>query len=124
MVVAQTDDGQRLLALNEVYVGHRSHQSARYRLITPDGFEERQSSSGILTGTGSGSTGWCRSVWQSPATGTTCTQGLLKASQQLTIVAESDLVVFGDGIESDTLTLSWGQHLELRTADTLLNLVR
>jgi hypothetical protein len=149
MVVAQTDDGQRLLALNEVYVGHRSHQSARYRLTTPDGFEERQSSSGILTGTGTGSTGWCRSVWQernsrlalpavtepalcwfvreawpSAATGTTCTEGLLKASQQLTIVAESDLVVFGDGIESDKLTLSWGQRLELSTADTQLNLVR
>jgi hypothetical protein len=149
MVVARTDDGQRLLALNEVYVGHRSHQSARYRLITPDGFEERQSSSGILTGTGTGSTGWCRSVWQernsrlalpavtepalcwfvreawpSPVTGTTCTEGLLKATQQLTIVAESDLVVFGDGIESDALTLSWGQRLEISTADTQLNLVR
>jgi hypothetical protein len=149
MVIAQTDDGQRLLALNEVYVGHRSHQSARYRLITPDEFEERQSSSGILIGTGTGSTGWCRSIWQernsrlalpavtepalcwfvreawpSPATGTTCTEGLLKASEQLTIVAESDLVVFGDGIESDTLTLSWGQRLEISSADTQLNLVR
>ena len=32
MVEAVTDDGQRLVALNEVYVGHPSHQSARYRL--------------------------------------------------------------------------------------------
>jgi hypothetical protein len=48
----------------------------------------------------------------------------LKGSQRLTILAESDLVVFGDGIESDTLTLSWGQRLEISIADTQLNLVR
>jgi NAD kinase len=64
MVAASTDDGQRLLALNEVYVGHRTHQSARYRLASPEGLEERQSSSGLLVGTGTGSTGWCRSAWQ------------------------------------------------------------
>src|SRR5262245_41389684 len=29
MVQATTDDGQRLLALNEIFVGHRTHQSAR-----------------------------------------------------------------------------------------------
>jgi hypothetical protein len=55
---------------------------------------------------------------------TTCTEGLLKGSQRLTIVAESDLVVFGDGMESDTLSLGWGERLDLRTADTRLNLVR
>lgn len=32
MVEATTDDGQRLRALNEVFIGHPSHQSARYRL--------------------------------------------------------------------------------------------
>jgi hypothetical protein len=32
MVQAELDDGQRLLALNEIFVGHRTHQSARYRL--------------------------------------------------------------------------------------------
>jgi len=30
MVEAVLDDGQRVLALNEVFLGHRSHQSARY----------------------------------------------------------------------------------------------
>ncbi|MEI8410312.1 MULTISPECIES: hypothetical protein [unclassified Kribbella] len=149
MVAAGTDDGQRLLALNEVYVGHRTHQSARYRLRSPDALEERQSSSGLLVGTGTGSTGWCRSAWQerhspltlptatestlswfvreawpSPATGTSCTEGLLKTDQQLTVIAESDLVVFGDGIESDTLALSWGQRLDLSVAETRLHLVR
>jgi NAD kinase len=32
MALAEREDGQRLLALNEVFIGHRSHQSARYRL--------------------------------------------------------------------------------------------
>jgi hypothetical protein len=149
MVAASTDDGQKLLALNEVYVGHRTHQSARYRLASPEGLEERQSSSGLLVGTGTGSTGWCRSAWQerrstltlpgatdaalcwfvreawpSPATGTSCTEGLLTAADHLTVTAESDLVVFGDGIESDTLLLSWGQRAEIAIAETRLRLVR
>ena len=148
MVAASTDDGQRLLALNEVYIGHRTHQSARYKLLT-DGREERQSSSGILVGTGTGSTGWCRSAWQerhstlvlpqpiepalcwfvreawpSPATGTDCTEGLVKAPGTLTIAAESELVVFGDGIESDTLTLGWGQRVEVGIATVRLRLVQ
>lgn len=148
MVAASTDDGQRLIALNEVYVGHRTHQSARYRLSTPKNEGERQSSSGVLVGTGTGATGWCRSAWQerhsslplpsatmptlcwfvreawpSPATGTSYTEGLLTAPETLTLSAESDLVVFGDGIESDTLTLTWGQRLDLTVAEVHLNLI-
>ncbi|GAA0571614.1 hypothetical protein HPO96_32550 [Kribbella sandramycini] len=148
MVAATTDDGQQLVALNEVYVGDRTHQSARYRLHSPDGRPERQSSSGVLVGTGTGATGWCRSVWQerrsplvlptatdpvlcwfvreawpSPATGTDHTEGLLKAPDTLTITAESDLVVFGDGMESDTLTITWGQRLEIGIAPVKLRLV-
>jgi hypothetical protein len=149
MVAASTDDGQRLLALNEVYVGHRTHQSARYRLASPEGLEERQSSSGLLVGTGTGSTGWCRSAWQerhsplplpgatdpalcwfvreawpSPATGTSYTEGLLTATDSLLVTAESDLVVFGDGIESDKLSVSWGQRVEISVAGIHLRLVR
>jgi NAD kinase len=30
MAEARLDNGERLLALNEIFVGHRSHQSARY----------------------------------------------------------------------------------------------
>lgn len=149
MVEAVTDDGQRLLALNEVYVGHPSHQSSRYRLTVPGLGEERQSSSGILIGTGTGATGWCRSVWQerqapfslpeptdgdltwfvreawpSPATGTALTEGILDNGQELRVVCETDgLVVFGDGIEADRLALAWGQGLTVRSADTRLALV-
>lgn len=150
MVEAVSDDGQSLTALNEIFVGHPSHQSARYRLTTPEGQSERQSSSGLIVSTGTGATGWCRSIWlerhsrldlptawapalawfvreawPSPATGTTNTEGTLTGDDVLTVSAETDgLVVFGDGIESDRLTLSWGQQLSVRLAGRTLRLVR
>lgn len=149
MVEATTDDGQVLRALNELYVGHASHQSARYRLGLPDGRTERQSSSGLLAGTGTGATGWLRSAWlerhstltlpaatdpalcwfvreawPSPATGTDLTEGALGPGETLTLIAESDrLVCFGDGIEADALTLTWGQRLTLTQAPQHLHLV-
>ena len=61
MVEARLDDGQRLLALNEIYIGHQTHQSSRY-LLRCGGDRERQSSSGVIVATGTGSTGWVRSI--------------------------------------------------------------
>ena len=58
---ARLNDGQRLLAFNDLFVGARSHVSARYRLETSTG-AERQSSSGIIVSTGAGSTGWLSSI--------------------------------------------------------------
>ncbi len=55
------NDGQTLHAVNDFFVGQRTHQSARYRLALA-GQEENQSSSGIIVSTGAGSTGWLRSV--------------------------------------------------------------
>lgn len=149
MVQARTDQGHVLRALNEVYIGHASHQSARYQLMLQHGAQERQSSSGVLVGTGTGATGWLRSAWQerdshlslpgptertlcwfvreawpSPTTGTGLTQGELGADEALTVIAESDqLVCFGDGIEGDALTLTWGQRVTITTAPQVLNLV-
>jgi NAD kinase len=56
------EDGQRLLAFNDLYIGARSHVSALYR-ITCGKKSEIQSSSGILVSTGAGSTGWMSSVF-------------------------------------------------------------
>ncbi|MEL7497874.1 MAG: hypothetical protein AAFN77_09705 [Planctomycetota bacterium] len=57
-----TNDGQRMLAFNDFYVGAKSHVSARYTLEY-DGEVESQSSSGVLVATGAGSTGWLSSVF-------------------------------------------------------------
>jgi hypothetical protein len=57
----QLNDGQRLLAVNDFFIGVKGHSSARYE-ITLDQKRERQSSSGIIISTGLGSTGWFKSV--------------------------------------------------------------
>jgi NAD kinase len=55
------NDGQRMLAFNDLFVGCRSHVSARY-VLRVGSHEEHQSSSGMIISTGAGSTGWLSSV--------------------------------------------------------------
>ncbi|MGW2236433.1 hypothetical protein [Streptomyces sp. NPDC001759] len=151
MVEAVADDTQRLVALNEIYLGAAGHQTARYRLGLEDdgGVVEAQASSGVLVGTGTGATGWIRSVWQergasvelprptehrllwfvreawpSPATGTSLVAGELAATARLQVTVESErLVAFGDGMETDALELTWGQSVRVGVAGTSLRLV-
>ena len=61
MAQAKLDDGQILYALNDLFIGRKTHVSARY-LINHEGYQENQSSSGIIVSTGTGSTGWRTSV--------------------------------------------------------------
>lgn len=148
MVEARTDDGQVLVALNEIFVGHPSHQTARYALLEPDSTPERQASSGLIVATGTGATGWCRSAWlerrstlelpaptenrllwfvreawPSPATGVEHTEGQL-IERDLVVTIETDgLVAFGDGIESDNLVLRWGQAVSIGKSGRALRLV-
>ena len=56
------NDGQRMLAFNDFFVGCQSHVSARYVLHVDDRAEP-QSSSGLIVSTGAGSTGWLSSVF-------------------------------------------------------------
>jgi len=58
---AGTNDGQHILAVNDLFIGPKTHQSARYR-INWDDRAETQSSSGIIVSTGFGSTGWFQSI--------------------------------------------------------------
>jgi NAD kinase len=55
-------DGQRLLAFNDLFLGARTHVSARYTLRFGD-TAEAQSSSGVVVSTGAGSSGWLSSIF-------------------------------------------------------------
>jgi NAD kinase len=59
---AKLNDGQRLLAFNDLFIGVDSHVSARYN-ISYNHKTEEQSSSGLLVSTKAGSTGWLSSVF-------------------------------------------------------------
>jgi NAD kinase len=59
---ANLNDGQRLLAFNDLFIGATSHVSARYK-ITYNNKTEEQSSSGIIVSTQAGSTGWLSSIF-------------------------------------------------------------
>ncbi len=61
MAEVNTNIGQTLLAVNDLFIGPKSHTSARY-LLTVDNHQEEQSSSGVIISTGLGSTGWFRSI--------------------------------------------------------------
>jgi NAD kinase len=149
MALATTPDGQRVVGLNEIFVGHRSHQSARYELRF-GGDHERHSSSGIIVATGTGATGWARSVagsrrtalalpaptdrrlaffvreaFPSVTTGTRLTEGEIEGAAPLSLTSEMNEggVAFGDGIEDDRIDFHFGQALTLRPADTSLHLL-
>lgn len=61
MAEATLTDGQRLRAVNDLFIGPRSHTSARYE-ISIGNETEVQSSSGLIVSTGLGSTAWIKSV--------------------------------------------------------------
>jgi len=151
MAEALREDGQRLLALNEIFVGHQTHQSARYK-ITVDGKSERHSSSGLICATGTGATGWARSIaeqrginikeglpdpttpslawfvrepFPSVATGTALNFGVVAAGQALELLSEMGEggTLFADGIESDRVEFASGQSLRIRVAARQLRLV-
>lgn len=61
MAEAELNDGQTLLGVNDLFIGQRTHTSARYT-IESNGESERHSSSGVIVSTGLGSTGWLKSL--------------------------------------------------------------
>jgi len=62
MAEATLNDSQSLLAFNDLFIGAKTHVSARYK-IKLQGQEEHHSSSGIIVSTGVGSTGWLSSLF-------------------------------------------------------------
>jgi NAD kinase len=149
MVEAQLDDGQKLLGLNEIFIGHHSHQSARYD-IEVAGQREAQSSSGLIVASGTGATGWARSLmdamhvrlalgpeedalayfvreaFPSVATGTSIRAGKIGKSEPVRVTSRMNDggVIFADGIEHDYLGFDWGRMIQVSIAPRRLNLVR
>ena len=149
MAEARLDDDQRLLALNEVFIGHASHQSARYDLSFA-AEQEFQSSSGLIVSTGTGITGWAKSImksrqieipimpceralaflvrepWPSPTTGTTLSAGRVGPEHRLDVTSrmQSGGVIFADGMERDHLIFDWGRKVSVGLSERLLNLVQ
>lgn len=125
---AQTSDQQVLRGFNEIFVGVPTHQSARYR-IRHGQQEEVQSSSGLIVATGSGSTGWLRSLrgadsvfdpasdelhfvvreaWPGRGFGATVTEGRVTREASLVIESRMEGVIFADGIEADAIRFDAG----------------
>ncbi len=61
MAQASLNNGQTLLGVNDLFIGPKSHGSARYSIELGDR-QEHQSSSGVIVSTGLGSTGWFKSL--------------------------------------------------------------
>jgi NAD kinase len=89
MAKAALGDGQVLYAVNDLFIGPRTHVSARYR-IEFAGRHEQQSSSGMIVSTGAGCSGWLRAI----------TTGAWRVAQHFGELA-------GDPPELDELALGW-----------------
>jgi NAD kinase len=149
MAVARREDGQELLALNEIFIGHTTHQSARYS-IEARRSREHHSSSGVICSTGTGSTGWALSIarqrgieeelpgpeekrlswfvrepFPSVSTQTELSFGMVSGAERLILHSEMGAggVVFADGIEVDRLEFLSGHRVEVGVAETQLCLV-
>lgn len=59
---AKLNDGQRILAFNDLFIGTSTHISARYK-ITFNRKTEEHSSSGLIVSTLAGATGWMSSIF-------------------------------------------------------------
>jgi NAD kinase len=61
MAKATLNTGEVMYAVNDIFIGPRTHGSARYN-ISIGGRTNSQSSSGVIVSTGVGSTGWLKSL--------------------------------------------------------------
>jgi len=142
---ATTSDKQTLYGLNEIFVGVPGHQSARYRLYFK-GQEHEQSSSGLIVATGTGSSGWLKSLqgekaafdpaddrlrfavreaWPGKGFSAKLTHGDITEAQPLVIESRMESgVVFADGIEQDSMRFDAGVTLTIRPAHRKVRLIR
>ena len=65
----------------------------------------------------------CQPVFAGSRAGTASTEGALGPTEQPYLTAESNLVIFGDGIEADAVAMTWGQTATVGLAARHLVLV-
>lgn len=153
MVKVTLSNGRSLVAMNEIFLGHKSHQSAKYD-IRHRNSSEYHSSSGMIVSTGTGMTGWAlslsnsmkidvprlysevqptkpylmfivREAWSGPGTGTSIQHGIVSATSPLSVTSkiQEGGTIFGDGIESDSLDFNWGEEATFAPSEVALRLV-
>jgi NAD kinase len=84
MAKATLNTGEVMYAVNDIFIGPRTHGSARYS-ISIGGRTNNQSSSGVIVSTGVGSTGWLKSLLTGAA-------GIVQnAGSQTAIKAQAEL---------------------------------
>ncbi|MBP6012604.1 MAG: hypothetical protein KBA31_10285 [Alphaproteobacteria bacterium] len=141
---AETSDRQSLRGLNEIFVGVPSHQSARYR-IRLGTQEEVQSSSGLIVSTGTGSTGWLKSLrgddavfdpaadelhfvvreaWPGRGFAATLIEGRVTRDAPLLIESRMEGTIFADGIEADAIRFDAGLTATIAPAERRVRLVQ
>lgn len=150
LVEASIDGRPVLKALNEIYLGHRTHQSARYTIHFGD-VRAQHISSGVIVSTGTGATGWAgsiasdighidtlpkpterslaffvRELWALGSRRNALTLGRIAERANLVVTSEMNEggVLFGDGIEEDCVDFGWGTCATLSVAAQALRLVR
>lgn len=142
---AETSDRQSLRGLNEIFVGVPNHQSARYR-IRLGKEEEVQSSSGLIVSTGTGSTGWLKSLrgeaavfdpaadelhfvvreaWPGRGFAATLIEGRVTRDQPLFIESRMEAgTIFADGIEADAVRFDAGVSVTIAPGSRRVRLVQ
>ena len=141
---ATTTDRQVLYGLNEIFVGVPTHQSARYRIAFGKK-EEEQSSSGLIVSTGTGSSGWLKSLqgekaafdpaadrlhyvvreaWPGRGFGATLTSGDVTERKPLVIESRMEGTIFADGIEADAIRFDAGVTVTIKPAHRKVRLIQ
>lgn len=101
MAEARLNDGRMLHAVNDLFIGPKSHTSARYEIRCGEQAED-QSSSGVIVSTGMGSTGWFRSLLTG-ATGMVESYGYAQAriaQRQMPVASRRGLAAQFEGMEN------------------------
>ncbi len=117
MAKAVLNNGQMLYAVNDLFIGPKTHTSARYRIRCGDVIET-QSSSGVIVSTGMGATGWLKSLLTGAEAISNATYGQDRNEKRLTDCYER--IATGLKWDSDYLYFTVREPFPTRTTSVSL----